>query len=194
LYIIPFLTQIGGEHMTDSGCKVRGKIQATKQWLSRAEENFGQDATVRGEMNLLLAEAELRSTRETLHDGPRRLKWAGYKHGIALGVAALMAAGGLGSTWWWWHDVPDAAVASPIVAISPVAVSPAVEQPLRQKILAAPVTNPETIPAAAVEPMIPRQEVNNAVKPATKENPVSSDEMKRLVRAAGQSLRGQPKP
>jgi len=175
--------------MTDSGRKVRGKIQAAKQWLNRAEENFGQDATVRGEMNLLLAEAELRSTRETLNEGPGRLKRAGLKHGIALGVAVLMAAGGLGGTWWWWRDIPAAVVAPPIRS-----VTLSVELPPRQNISAAPVINPESTPAAAVVPMIPRQEVNSAVRQATKENPVSPDELKRLVRVAGQSLRGQPKP
>ena len=189
MYSIQFLTQRGGDDMVDSGRKVRGKIQATKQWLNRAEENFGQDATVRGEMNLLLAEAELRSTRETLHSGSGRLKRAGLKHGIALGVAVLMAAGGLGGTWWWWRDVPVAAVA-PLRGAFPLSV----EQPPQQNILAVPVIIPETAPAAAVVPMIYRQEVNSAVKPATKENPVSQDELKRLVRTAGQSLRGQPKP
>ena len=178
------------KRLNESGKKTRGKIQATKKWLTRAEEHFGRDASVRGEMDLLLAEAELRSTREKLQTGRYRSLW--LQHGLALGAAFTIMAFGVGGAWLFWRDAP----ALPVVAKPPAVIAPtALPSPLPSPLAAAPAKRTEeTPPAAAALPTNPGQEVNTSNKPVTQDKPVSPDEMKRLVRTAGQSLRGQSRP
>ena len=173
--------------MTQPGCKMRGKIQATKQWLTRAEEHFDRNALVRGEMDLLLAEAELRSTRENLQSRPRRLKLSWLHQGIAFVLAAVTVAIGAGFAWWWQ---PERSETIPPQAIS---VAIPVRQAQTQNISTAPLQKQETAPAA-VDTTIPRQEVKSADQSASREPSVSQEEMKHLVQTAGQSLRGRTKP
>ena len=175
--------------MNESARKVKGRIQAVKQWLNQAEDHFGRDASARGEIDLLLAEAELRSTRETLRPGHRWLTMNWVHQGIALSLAAVFAAAGLGGAWWWWREAP--APTLPIMAV--VAEAPVPPAPV-QKIAAAPKQKPEPAPVAAVETTRAGQEVNDADRPAKRETAVSSEEMKRLIQAAGQSLRGRTTP
>ena len=171
---------------------MRGKIQATKQWLTRAEEHFDQNAPARGELDLLLAEAELRSTRENIPSRPRRLNLTLIQQGFAFGIAAVLVAAGVGAAWWWQPERAESIPNLPVSVVSPVAAPAPPDQAL--KISAAIVQKPETTPAPAVDSTIPGQEVKTVEKSANREPSVSQDEMKRLVQAAGQSLRGRIKP
>ncbi len=175
--------------MNESARKVKGRIQAVKQWLNQAEDHFGRDASARGEIDLLLAEAELRSTRETLRPGHRGLTMNWVHQEIALSLAAFLAVAGLGGAWWWWRDARTATMPAMVV----VAEASLPSAPV-QKIAAAPTQKPEPAPAAAVEPTHAGQEVNDADRPAKRETAVSREEMKRLIQAAGQSLRGRTNP
>ena len=175
--------------MTESARKVKGRIQAVKQWLNQAEDHFGRDASARGEIDLLLAEAELRSTRETLRPSHRWLTMNWVHQGIAFFLATVLAAAGLGGAWWWWREAGTATM--PVTVV--VAEAPHPPAPV-QKIAAAPNQKPEPAPAAAVETTHAGQEVNDADRPAKRETAVSREEMKRLIQAAGQSLRGRTTP
>ena len=175
--------------MRESSGKVRGKIQAARQWLNQAEEHFGGNSPVRGEMDLLLAEAELRSTRETLRSGQRWLTLTWIRQGVAFLLAASIVSASLGVAWWWWQESRPV----PVAVAVPAPAAPAPPVPVRQRAVA-PAQKPAPMPATAVESTIPGQEVNNADRPANRESSVSQDEMKRLIQAAGQSLRGRTKP
>ena len=175
--------------MNEATRKVKSRIQAVKQWLNQAEDHFGRDASARGEIDLLLAEAELRSTRETLRPSHRWLTMNWVHQGIALSLAAVFAAAGLGGAWWWWRDARTVTLPATVV----VAEASVLPDPV-QKIAAAPNQKPEPAPAAAVEPTRAGQEVNNTDRPAKREIAVSKEEMKRLIQAAGQSLRGRTTP
>ena len=175
--------------MNESARKVKGRIQAAKQWLNQAEDHFGRNASARGEIDLMLAEAELRSTRETLRPGHRWLTMNWVHQGIAFSLAAVLAAAGMGGAWWWWRDAtPTTLPIAAVVAEAPIPTAPV------QKIAAAPNQKPEPAPAAAVESTHAGQEVNDADRPAKRETAVSREEMKRLIQAAGQSLRGRTNP
>lgn len=175
--------------MSESAGKVRGRIRAARQWLNQAEEHFGGNSPVRGEMELLLAEAELRSTRETLRSGQSWLTLTWIRQGVAFLLAASIVAAGVGGAWWWWQESRPAPVTATVVV--PAATVPPV--PVLQ-IAVVPVPKPAPMPVAATESTSPGQEVNNADRPANRESSVSQDEMKRLIQAAGQSLRGRTKP
>ncbi len=174
--------------VAESQNRTRGKIQAAKKWLTRAEDHFDRNAPVRGELDLLLAEAELRSTRENLQSRPGAMKLSWFQQGIAFGLAALLVAIGAGSAWWWQSDRTGLAVPLAVLPVNPV------RQAQTQNIPAAPLQKTETPPAAAVETKIPAQEVKSVEKSANSEPSVSPDEMHRLIQAAGQSLRGRTKP
>ena len=177
--------------MTETAGKMKTRIQAVRQWLNQAEEHFGRNAPVRGEMDLLLAEAELRSTRETLNTGHGWLQMSWIRQGIAFSLAAVISVAGLGSAWWWWQDnrtepVPLAAVVTPV---------PSLRMDPAHTISAVVVQQPAPMPAATtVEAMNPGQEVKSTERSAVRESFVSQEEMKRLIQAAGQSLRGRTKP
>lgn len=178
--------------MTESVCKTRSRIQAVKHWLNRADEHFDGNASVRGEMDLLLAEAELRSTREKLQSGAGKMRTNWFRQGIAFAIAAVMVATGMGGAWWWWQDirtesVPPVVAASPVLPVQPI-MAPA------HTISAAPIEQPVPRPVAAVDSMSPGQEVKSATRPPNREQSVSQDEMKRLIQTAGHSLRGVTKP
>ena len=178
--------------MTESVCKTRGRIQAVKHWLNRADEHFDENASVRGEMDLLLAEAELRSTRERLQSGAGTFKTKWFRQGIAFAIAAVMVATGMGGAWWWWQDirtdaVPPVAAATPVLPVQPIMAS-------THNISAAPIEQPVPRPVAAVDSVSPGQEVKSATRPPNREQAVSQEEMKRLIQTAGHSLRGVTKP
>jgi len=175
--------------MNESTRRVKGRIQAARQWLNQAEEHFGRNAPARGEIDLFLAEAELRSTRETLRPDHRWLTMNWVHQGIAFFLATVLATAGLGSAWWWWREARTATM--PVTAV--VTETPVPPAPV-QNIAAAPNQKPEPAPTAAVETTHAGQEVNDADRPAKRETAVSREEMKRLVQAAGQSLRGRTNP
>lgn len=174
--------------VAESRNRTQGKIQAAKKWLTRAEDHFDRNAPVRGELDLLLAEAELRSTRENLQSSPGSLKLSWLQQSIAFGLAALLVVIGAGTAWWWQTDRTGLSVPMAVMPVHPV------RQAQTQTLSAAPLQKTETPPAAAVETKNPVQEVKNVNKSATPDSSVSPDEMHRLIQAAGQSLRGRTKP
>lgn len=40
------------------------RVRSAKAWLEKAEESFGKQSDVRGELNLMLAEAEMKQMRK----------------------------------------------------------------------------------------------------------------------------------
>ena len=175
--------------MQEPVCKAQGKIRAAKHWLTRAEKHFDLNAPVSGQMDLLLAEAELRSTRETVdsHSGWFKLNWGVQL--VALSLAAILVVAGISSAWWWYDaQAAEAPVRQSITLPTPIAVAPV------QNSSTAPVRMAETPAATAVDATISTQEVKRTEKSAAPEAALSPEEMKRLIQAAGQTLRGRTKP
>jgi cytoskeletal protein RodZ len=170
-------------------CKAKGKIRAAKHWLTRAEKHFDLNAPMRGQMDLLLAEAELRSTRETVdsHSHSIKLNWG--LQIVALSLAAVLVVAGISSAWWW-YDVQaiDAPVLQPVTPPAPIAAAPVQHN---STVL---VRSAETPAATAVDATISTQEVKRTDKSAAPESALSPEEMKRLIHTAGQTLRGRTKP
>ena len=71
------------------------RIRNARASLDNAERSFRSNQDVRGELDLMLAEAELENLRQ------KRSGWISWtRHTLALCLAVLiLAAGGLG--WWW---------------------------------------------------------------------------------------------
>ena len=80
--------------MTESH-SVCNRIRNARASLDNAERSFRSNQDVRGELDLMLAEAELENLRQK-----RTGLFSWTRHVLALCLAVLLlAAGGLG--WWW---------------------------------------------------------------------------------------------
>lgn len=79
--------------MTQSG-SVCSRIRNARASLDSAERNFRSNQEVRGELDLMLAEAELDNLRQ------KRSRFSWTRHMLAACIAVLLLASGcLG--WWW---------------------------------------------------------------------------------------------
>ena len=74
---------------------VCSRIRNARASLDNAERSFRSNQEVRGELDLMLAEAELENLRQK-----RTPAFSWTRHTLALCLAVMiLAAGGLG--WWW---------------------------------------------------------------------------------------------
>ena len=195
--------------MNDSKRPFVSNLESAKAWIHQAEQSFGQDADIRGELNLLLAQAELQRVREANRARQWRWKYPLLRHSLALVLALLAVIGG----FYLW-DSRTTIQPQPIqqtqqfqqaqptgTAVQPQIIQQPTQAPL-------PAVSPQ--PSAA-DPQPPATIVNTAVttntvnspppvQPSQRENvpanrdheiQLSHDEMQKLIRAAGKSLRGQ---
>ncbi len=178
-----------------SGCKMQKKIRAVKHWLTQAEQHYGVNSPVRGQMDLLIAEAELKSARDSLES---RGSCAGGNWRIqaaALALAAVLMTVGIGKIWWTDEsrrhetDKPQPESSSVTTAATSAPVSA-----IEEKKSAPPLRSTETTAIAGVDATNSVQEVKKAETMTAPQTVLPPEEMKRLVQAAGQTLRGRAKP
>jgi len=178
-------------------------LRSAKEWLTKAEEAFDQQHDVRAELDLMLAQAELQHVKEANRSRQWRYKYLAFRHGLALTLAMFMAVA-LGGVYWWTTKpdlapipVPFAGQTNvPVGAVAKVELN--VVQTLIPKEHILPIAQPsvnnvvtplskKTEPLSQPEPSRRVEQLPQVVEPAA----LSADEMQKLVRAAGKSLRGQ---
>lgn len=126
------------------------RVRAVRSWLEKAEASFDEEADIKGELNLMLAEAEMKNLRR---HHPRS---KGLMRAAACVAAFCLAAGG----WYLFHR-PAADTLPPPAAVEstqdfpekeaetvPAEARPAAELPPEE---AAP--SPEDAPPAAAQPV-----------------------------------------
>ncbi len=169
-------------------------LRSARVWLTRAEESFDKNSQIRGELDLILAQAELQRARETGLSRQERRHYPFLRHATSFVLAAFLVAAGFGAYW----GLSERHAAVPI----PLAAQEAKVPPVIQKTsdAAAPVRVEDQRPAIPTptsntpqETILPASRPESTVRtqPAEKENLLSPDEMKNVIRAAGKSLRGQ---
>ena len=84
--------------MAQNGCSVFQRIRSVKSSLENAEQSFLDNNGMRGELDLMLAEAELKNLRHK-----KDFPWSWNRQVLAMCVAALLALAGLGG-WYYAHD------------------------------------------------------------------------------------------
>lgn len=188
-------------------CKrnVNKHLNSAQQWLSEAEQAFGKDKDIRGELNLFLAQAELTHAREANRSRQWRYKYPVLQHGIAFCLAVSVAVVGVGASYWWGinrqqvQPIPEKQETVSVGETSqdknvPKPVSPAL--PATGPAAGQPVMNPvqpayqQTV-TPAYEAPAEKQRKSVADAGQSNEVPLTADEINKLVRTAGQSLRGQ---
>jgi len=91
------LTLTGGS--MDAKTQITKRIRSARTSLEKAEESFGADKEVRGELDLMLAEAELKNLRQKRRAGPL---WT--RRFFAAAVAFLVLLGGYGGYMYAAHS------------------------------------------------------------------------------------------
>jgi hypothetical protein len=91
--------------MDTSHKDVAKRVRSAKNWLERAEKSFDEKSDIKGEMNLMLAEAEMQNLRRN--------------HGVGnkiIRVGALLTAIVLAAGMWYAMDMRHQA--DPVVRVS----------------------------------------------------------------------------
>lgn len=175
-------------------------LSSAKGWLTKAEEAFDKEKDIRGELDLMLAQAELQHVKEVSRSKHWRHKYVAIRHGVALFCAAVMAVG-LGGVYWWTSK-PQIVVPVPRAEQASLPVESKIQSSGKDRVL-------PPVPSVQEEGNVVRKEVAPPVQAVTVSNvssqkqkaepsqqvepsaAISPDEMQKLVRAAGKSLRGQ---
>ena len=170
-------------------------LRSAQEWLTRAEDSFDKDSNIRGELNLFLAQAELQHARETNSSRQWRYKYPVLRHAVSLVLATTIVAVGFGA--YLWSSERSAGVpvplaiqetkTMPVVTASPEMVAS------KNQVEAPPAILPmvSVAPSQAVAPSVERTAKNERSRQPEKDNLLPPDELQKIIRAAGKSLRGQ---
>lgn len=181
--------------MADLKINMFRHLRSAKEWLTRAEESFDKDRNIRGELDLFLAQAELQHVREANSSRQWRYKYPLLRHALSFVLATTIVTVGFGA--YWWSSERDIAVPVPLAAQEPISI-PVAKVTGEVAINQARAAEPQQPVVAAivdsspvVTPTAERQEKAEPMHQPEKENLLPPDEMQKIIRAAGKSLRGQ---
>lgn len=150
------------------------RVKSVKKWLEKAESSYSNHKELTGEMNLIMAQAEMQRLKEVHRASPRR-KW--LLRGGALAVAGILF---LGASLLKESLFPPPAPAKPAQTV--VTTSPRTPKPVEEAVQKA-----EEAPAP-VETVMTEQVETKQISEVTKAAPVDSTPVPAPVKAAA------PKP
>ena len=206
---------IGVVNVADCKQNVNRHLNSAQRWLSDAEQAFDKDKDIRGELNLFLAQAELTHAREVNRSQQWRYKYPVLRHSMAFGLAMAVAIGGVGASYWWGGSRHQVQPVSGTHQSVPVLETSSMQVPPATKIVT-PASSP-ALPETASVTSVTGQSGTTQAQPAgykqtvqsyegpesteqkksasdvdqSKDVPLTTDEINKLIRTAGQSLRGQ---
>lgn len=167
--------------MANSARSVFQRIRSVKSSLENAEQSFLDNNGMRGELDLMLAEAELKNLRRK-----KDVPWNWNRQLLAACAAVMLALAGLGGWYYAQGSAMEAAIPveqklkanAPVQTVQPVQANAPAKQ---DNSFAAPAQQAATSEividnsprAGAKEDEEPRQQVT-----------ISKDDMRRLVQSA----------
>ena len=169
--------------MAEQKSRVTTHLRSAQDWLSKAERSFDEQKDIRGELNLMLAQAELKRAQEEKRSVKRRLRYVCYRQGGALICALLLF--GLGSLIWMGHATEKADKAVTHVQTTQTVAPPSISEPH-----ASLSTNAADKPLMPVKAKASYEEYDKAHR-SSAATILSKEEKENLMKAAGRSLRGQ---
>ena len=159
--------------MAQSGRTLFQRIRCIKSSLESAEQSFLDNKDIRGELDLMLAEAELKNLRRK-KDRP----WSWNRQLLAGCMAVLLVMAGAGG----WYIAKDHYKHRPVAAKQQVQpIKTVQEQPLPSAQTAAAQPQTEKI---IVEKQIKQDTPAQAAKPAESRVNISKADMHKLVQSA----------
>lgn len=180
--------------MADIKRRVAGNLKSAKAWIDRADKSLDDDSAVRAELDLLLAQAEIKRAREKNNNTKSRWVYPLLKQVMAFLIAVTAVTG----TYYWWEFREEARVTSIASTVSP---SPAYSEPVvnttnnASKPAIVPLNysaqaNVQEISTPVKEVVMVVQEVQPVLSSKNStEVKLSRHEMKELVKVAGKTLR-----
>lgn len=96
------------------------RIRNIKSCLENAEQSFLEDKGIRGELDLMLAEAELNNLRRK-----KDIPWSWNRQVLAVCVAVMLLLSGLGG---WYYAQHVNSISSPAAGAGYVKAAPAAKQ------------------------------------------------------------------
>ena len=160
------------------------RVETARRWLEQAEHSFHDETPLKGELNLLLAQAEMQKLRE---DRGMSRRWQHWQRALAL-VTALVMVSGFG--WWWQkNDDAPAPVTAPatVVKTLPLEHSAALSQAaVSQVAQQAPAVNAAAAETSASAVHAPPPVKTAAAAPTVQ---LAPDEMQSVVSDAAKVLR-----
>ena len=196
--------------MDVADCKqnINKHLASAQQWLSEAEEAFEKDSDIRGELNLFLAQAELTRAKETTRSQHWRYRYPVFRHGMAIGFALVIAAGGITASYLWGlsHQGTTQPLTTDLSApVSQTRYSQDTDTSGVMTTTSPLLSAPESIAHKAVAdkdrttaspqlsaPPAADKQPDLSTKPRQEQEvPLTPDEVNHLMRLAGKSLRGQ---
>lgn len=181
------------------------RVKSVKRWLEKAENSYSNHKELTGEMNLIMAQAEMQRLKEVRGTSPRR-KWLLRGGALAVAGALFLGASFLKDSFFAPAPTPvtpvETAVTTPTAAVVPVEEADKKAEEIPSVSAETVTTEPaETdpskpdpeVPSAKAAPVVMTPapapvEVSDVTKP---EMPALSDqEIQRVVGEAGRALRG----
>ena len=151
--------------MAKSGRSLFDRIRNVKNSLENAEQSFKDNQDMRGELDLMLAEAELKNLRRK-----NEVPWSWNRHVLAICVAGMVVIGGLVG----WYFAMDQYQSANATASQPIE-TPQIKAPEpKQDIKPEPKSSAENI---QTEPEKKDTETSQQVN-------ISKKDMRRLVQSA----------
>ena len=99
------------------------RVKSVKRWLEKAENSYSNHKELTGEMNLLMAQAEMQRLKEVRGTSPRR-KWLLRGGALAVAGALFLGASFLKDSFFAPASTPvrpvETAVTTPDAAVVPV--------------------------------------------------------------------------
>lgn len=178
--------------------KMKSHVSAAKEWLGKAEQSLEERNDVKGNLNLMLAQAELTRAQEARTSGKNNGKTLLIHSMLITGIVGLVfivgfgGAGILGTKPAVTPALPQSAS-----SVDRHETAQVTDAGLAIESKSAPQdTSAEKDSVVLLEPAKQHEEVavtkeEKAITPKKAEFAVTSVEMQQLVRAAGKSLRGQ---
>lgn len=181
------------------------RVKSVKRWLEKAENSYSNHKELTGEMNLIMAQAEMQRLKEVRGTSPRR-KW--MLRGGALAVAGLLFLGASFLQDRLLSPAPTPARTVETAVTTPDAVVAPVEEAEKKNEEVLPVSaetvttkpvetdpskpDPEVVPPAKAAPVVmtPAPTPIKVAAPKPAAPALSDQEIQRVVGEAGRALRG----
>lgn len=161
-----------------SGDKLK-RVKSVKRWLDKAENSYSNNKDISGELNLMMAQAEMQRLKET-HPHEKAKKW-----GIRLSAMAAAAVLFIGFSNLFSANADKSPVISRETTVSkeevPEDKNLVLSETVRPTVAATESSNTDPIPTKSIQTEAPAP-----VLPV-----MSQSEIQSVVGEAGRALRGQ---
>ena len=181
--------------MSEGRNRFRNHVRAAREWLGQAETSLDKKEDIRGDLNVMLAQAELQRAKET-KELTRAQRWL---HRLVPAAAAFLLVAGCLAFLRWEQPQSTAPAPAAMPAAAPAELTPAAV-PSAAAARAEAAARPASVAAEPVEVPLPAAGTPTVQTPAapvvtekTGEQQVymPSENLQKLMCSAGKSLRAQ---